>query len=186
MNKLWGLLLVVSFLTLSKKGEKEEENLEVKEKQFYFIKDEFFKELQDTKLLQNKENGNKRPCYYCFKQKQEDKMIWLIPISSKIEKYKKIYIAKLKRYKEVDTIVFGKVKGKENAFLIQNMFPVLEEYIESRYTYHNNPIEITFALQQEIDAKANKILSLVRQGYKNLVFPDILEIEKSLQRKLRT
>lgn len=44
--------------------------MQVEEKYFYFIKDEFFYKIQDEKMLQNKENGNKRPCYYCFKQKR--------------------------------------------------------------------------------------------------------------------
>lgn len=60
------------------------------------------------------------------------------------------------------------------------MFPILEEYIESKYMYQNKPIEITYSLQQEIEIKANKILSLVRRGYSNLVFTNILEIEKQL------
>ena len=123
----------------------------------------------------NKENGNKRPCYYCFKQKEEDKILWFIPISSKVDKYKKIYINKLKRYRNVDTIVFGKVKGKDNVFLIQNMFPIIEKYVESKYMYGNNPIEITYSLQEEIESKANKVLSLDRKGYTNLVFTNILE-----------
>ena len=159
--------------------------MKVEAKHFYFIKDEFFSRIQDNQLLQNKENGNKRPCYYCFKQREKDKILWFIPVSSKVEKYKKIYINKLKRYKEVDTIVFGKVKGKENVFLIQNMFPILEEYIESKYMYQNKPIEITYSLQQEIETKANKILSLVRRGYSNLVFTNILEIEKLLLKELK-
>ena len=41
--------------------------------------------------MKNKENGMKRPCYYCFKSKENDKIIWFIPVSTKIEKYKKIY-----------------------------------------------------------------------------------------------
>jgi len=61
------------------------------------------------------------------------------------------------------------------------MFPTLEGYIESQYTYQNNPIEITVSLQQEIEDKANKILNLVRKGYKNLVFPNILEMERKLR-----
>lgn len=156
--------------------------MKVEEKQFYFIKDEFFSKIQDKQLLQNKENGNKRPCYYCFKQKEDDEILWFIPVSSKVEKYKKIYINKLKRYKKVDTIVFGKIKGKENVFLIQNMFPILEEYIESKYMYKNKPIEITYSLQQEIESKSNKILSLVKRGYSNLVFTNIIEIERKLLR----
>ena len=34
---------------------------------FYFIKDTFFDIIDDPELMKNKENGNKRPCYYCFK-----------------------------------------------------------------------------------------------------------------------
>ena len=68
--------------------------MKVEAKHFYFIKDEFFEKIQDEQLSQNKENGNKRPCYYCFKQK-EDKILWFIPISSKVDKYKEIYIKKV-------------------------------------------------------------------------------------------
>lgn len=155
--------------------------MKVKQRYFYFIKESFFKELKDIKLLNNKENGNKRPCYYCFKENKEDKIMWFIPVSSKVEKYQKIYINKLKRYKQVDTIVFGKVKGKQNVFLIQNMFPVTEQYIEKQYTNKNRPVKITYTLQEEIEVKANKILSLVRKEYTNLVFTNILEIEEKLK-----
>lgn len=155
--------------------------MKVKQKYFYFIKEKYFKELKDINLLNNKENGNKRPCYYCFKENKEDKIMWFIPVSSKVEKYQKIYINKLKRYKKVDTIVFGKVRGKQNVFLIQNMFPITEEYIEKQYTNKNKPVEITYTLQEEIETKANKILSLVRKGYKSLVFTNILEIEEKLK-----
>ena len=33
-----------------------------------------------------------RPCFYCFKQKD---FYWMIPISSQIEKYKKLYDEKM-------------------------------------------------------------------------------------------
>ena len=65
-------------------------------------------------------------------------------------------------------------------FLIQNMFPIIEKYVESKYMYGNNPIEITYSLQEEIESKANKVLSLVRKGYTNLVFTNILETENKL------
>ena len=54
--------------------------MKVESKHFYFIKDDFFKEVGDRQLLQNKENGNKRPCYYCFKQKEEDKIYGLFQL----------------------------------------------------------------------------------------------------------
>ena len=58
---------------------------------FYFIKDIFFEIIDDKELMQNKENGNKRPCYFCFKSEKYHDIIWFIPVSTKIEKYQKIY-----------------------------------------------------------------------------------------------
>ena len=56
---------------------------------FYFIKDKFFEIIDDKELMKNKENGNKRPCYFCFRSKKYDNIIWFIPVSTKIEKYQK-------------------------------------------------------------------------------------------------
>ena len=64
---------------------------------FYFVKDKYFDIINDNELMQNKENGIKRPCYYCFKSKENDRIIWFIPVSTKIEKYKKIYNNKIKK-----------------------------------------------------------------------------------------
>lgn len=38
--------------------------------------------------MQNKENGNKRPCYFCFRDEKNQDIIQLDPISSKVKKYK--------------------------------------------------------------------------------------------------
>ena len=106
---------------------------------FYFIKDEFFEIVNDRELMKNKENSIKRPCYYCFKSKENEKIIWFIPVSTKIDKYEKIYNNKIQKQKElgknpsVDTIVFGFVANTYSTFLIQNMFPVTEKYIECKY-----------------------------------------------------
>ena len=54
---------------------------------FYIIKDSFFVDMNEPYLKGNKE-GN-RPHYYCF----EDSVFglyWMIPLSSRIDKYKKI------------------------------------------------------------------------------------------------
>jgi len=153
---------------------------------FYFIKDNFFDVIDDKELMQNKENGTKRPCYFCFKSKENDKIIWFIPISTKIEKYKKIYEKKIETQKKlgkkpaVDTIVFGYVSNTYSTFLIQNMFPVTEEYIESQYVRNNIAITLSNKLQQEIIDKANKVLGLYKHGMKNIIFPDIEKILNQL------
>lgn len=153
---------------------------------FYFIKDSFFDVIDDSELMQNKENGNKRPCYYCFKSKEYDSIIWFIPISTKIDKYQKIYDKKLQKQiklgktPSIDTIVFGNVANTYSAFLIQNMFPVTEEYIESQYIKNKVAIKLSNKLQNEIISKAIKVLNLYNHGMKNIVFPDIDKILKQL------
>ena len=42
---------------------------------FYFVKDDFFEIVDDNELMQNKEKGGKRPCYFCFKSKENDNII---------------------------------------------------------------------------------------------------------------
>lgn len=64
---------------------------------FYFIKDSFFEVVNDKELMRNKENGRKRPCYYCFKSKENEKIIWFIPVSTKVDKYQKIYDNKIQK-----------------------------------------------------------------------------------------
>ncbi|MCI8443612.1 MAG: hypothetical protein HFJ37_00250 [Clostridia bacterium] len=144
---------------------------------FYFIKDEFFELVKDKELCANKERGTKRPCFYCFKDKKYENLIWFIPISSKIEKYRRIYDKKMKRTGIVDTIVFGYVEGEERAFLIQNMFPTTKEYIVEKYKKQNRDVVVNSRLEKELKMKANKILNLVEKGYNKIVFPDIMAIK---------
>ena len=153
---------------------------------FYFIKDAFFDVIEDKELMQNKENGNKRPCYFCFRSKENNEIIWFIPVSTKVDKYKKIYNKKIEMQKKlgkklsVDTIVFGYVSNTYSTFLIQNMFPVTEKYIESQYIKNNVAIRLSNKLQKEIIYKANKVLGLYKHGMKNIIFPDIDKILKQL------
>ena len=143
---------------------------------FYFIKDSFFDIIDDSELMQNKENGNKRPCYYCFKSKTYEDIIWFIPVSTKIEKYQKIYNYKIQKQiklgkkPSIDTIVFGNVANTYSVFLIQNMFPVTKKYVESQYIKNKVAIRLSNKLQTEVIYKANKVLNLYNHGMKNIIF----------------
>lgn len=101
--------------------------------QFYFITDEFYEKYdKDKNLMQNKEKvdevNKNRPCFYAFPDKVNPKIFWCVPISSKIDKYKRIYEKKIDKQKQrgiknpkCNTIRFGEVMGRETAFLIQNV-----------------------------------------------------------------
>ena len=153
---------------------------------FYFIKDSFFDIIDDSELMQNKENGNKRPCYYCFKSKKYDDIIWFIPVSTKIEKYQKIYNYKIQKQiklgkkPSIDTIVFGNVANTYSVFLIQNMFPVTKKYVESQYIKNKVAIRLSNKLQTEVIYKANKVLNLYNHGMKNIIFPNVDNILEQL------
>ena len=111
----------------------------IEDGKFYFIKDEFFDVFKKYKLMENKENGNKRPCYFCFKDRKDKNIIWFVPISTKYEKYKKIYDNKKLKVgnRPVYNFVFGNVLGKKAVFLIQNIFPITEKYIAEKYINSN-------------------------------------------------
>lgn len=147
---------------------------------FYFISDLFYKDFPDANLMKNKEDGNGRPCFFAIQD--DDGLFWMIPVTSKVEKFKMIYKKKTMNGKRCDTICFAKVLGKERAFLIQNMFPVIEKYIEGEYKQYStgNPVMISDFDSTNILVKFKTVLSLVKQGMTYLVFPDVLSIANAL------
>lgn len=153
----------------------------IEDGKFYFIKDEFFDIFKDYGLMVNKENGNKRPCYFCFKDRQNSEIIWFVPISTKYDKYKKLYdIKKIKNGKRpVYNFVFGNVLGKKAVFLIQNIFPTTLEYIEKKYTNSNKDVEIPEVVKTEIITKSLRVVDLAKGGVK-IPFYDIIEMKNIL------
>ena len=113
-------------------------------------------------------------------------MIILYGLFQLVQKYKKIYNKKIQKQiklgkkTSVDTIVFGDIANTYSAFLIQNMFPVTQEYIENQYIKNKVPIRLSNKLQEEIIYKANKVLNLYNHGMKNIVFPNIDKILEQL------
>ena len=152
----------------------------------------FFKDFPDPNLMQNKAiiDGQRhdRPCFFALTDKKQEGLFWLIPISSKIEKYNGIYVKKMQRYGRCNTIYFAEVMGRKSAFLIQNMFPITENYISHIYIDPNtlNAVTISDNEAKKIIHNAHDVLKLHNRGI-NLIFPkiDIIREEriKQLQSK---
>ncbi len=134
-------------------------------KGFYIIKDNFFKDMNDPYLKGNKEAN--RPHYYCFKEDKEE-LYWMIPLSSRIDKYKKIINKRINNGKSCDILHIIKLDNdKESVFLIQDMFPITEKYIERTYTIANNHLTITSEHSAlEIEKKAKKVMNMLKKGVK--------------------
>jgi hypothetical protein len=84
----------------------------------------------------------------------------MVPVTSKVAKFKKLYESKVEKQGKCDTIVLGKLLGRNCAFLIQNMFPITETYIKEEYIQKSNnvPVTISAPLASQIKAKQKKVL----------------------------
>jgi len=157
----------------------------LEEGKFYFINNDFINKYGlKYSLMENKENGNKRPSYFCFFDIKNKGLLWFVPISSKYEKYKLIYDKASKKYSEVLGLSFGNVKGRDTVFLIQNMFPCTEKYIIEKYKNNDKDIKISKAKREEIMAKARRIIFLSENKNMKLTFTNILELKKELLQEL--
>ncbi len=151
---------------------------------FYYLTDKYFVDFPDSYLMTNKESVNgqlhDRPCFYSFEDEKTG-LLWMIPFSSQVNKFRAVYQKKIDKYKKCDTIVFGEVLGHEKAFLIQNMCPATPEYIKNEYfdSKANIPVRVAEPLEKELISKAKKVLVMQRKGYK-LIFPDVIKIENEL------
>ena len=154
------------------------------EKHFYFLDDQYFIDFPDEFLMQNKETINgtdhDRPCFYAFKDSHNPDIYWMIPFSSRVAKFQKIYNDKMSKFGKCDTIVFADILGHKKAFLIQNICPVTSNYIKNEYIDSTGPVRLSKNKEQELQQKAKRVLALVDRGYKNLVFPDIIKIKTQL------
>ena len=142
----------------------------------YHIKDQYFEVVQDAMLMKNHGGGAHRPTYLCLKDGKTG-LLWVIPMSSRVEKYKAIVEKDTARYGKCVKIHVGEYANKQNAFLFQNMFPILPKYISHIHTIQQNPIPVSQKLQKVLVRNYREVLRLHRRGSK-VVFPDITRLEK--------
>lgn len=133
--------------------------MEIKEGYVYHIKDDYFKIANDKNLMQNHEGKSSRPNYFCIKN-DNDELLWFVPMSSKIEKYNKLIDYKTKKYGKCDTIVIGNYRGKNHAFLLQNIFPITYKYIDHIDTVNNKAIPVAKETRKIILNKIKRIFKL--------------------------
>ena len=92
----------------------------------------------------------------------------MIPLSSRIDKYKRLIEKRKKAGKPCDILHVVKLdNGRESAFLIQDMFPITEEYIEREYTIAGNHLMLSSEhAAREIEKKARKVMAMLKRGVK--------------------
>lgn len=147
----------------------------------YHIKDEYFKIVNDKHLMLNHKNNRTRTSYFVL---NDENIFWLIPFSSKIEKYKKIIHDIYKKYNRCDFILIKKIFNKDSAILIQNAFPIIEKYIDHVHKEGDVTVMLDKDLQKIILRKFKLLLSLKNKGI-NLFFTDIDKLKKLMLSELK-
>ncbi len=157
--------------------------------QLYFLTDQYYIDFPDDKLMRNKDiidgTPHNRPCFFAFPDAFNENIYWIVPISSKYEKYKKIEQAKIQKYGKCDTIRFGTVLDRNTAFLIQNMCPATEKYLIAYIDKNNTPIRIDDRIAEDVSKNARLVLAKAKRGAK-VVFPDIFKIYQALEQQMQS
>ena len=155
--------------------------------QFYFLSDQYYIDFPDEKLMKNKDSidgmPHSRPCFFAFPDDARPEILWIIPVSSKYEKYKQIEHDKIQKYGRCNTIRFGLLLDRNTAFLIQNMCPAIERYLTPYTDKNNQPIRIDDRIAADVRQHAQEVLALAKRGAK-VIFPDVFTIYQSLENQL--
>ena len=132
--------------------------------------------MNDPYLKGNKEQN--RPHYYCFED-SENGIYWMIPLSSRVDKYQRIIDKRLAAGKPCDTLYIVELdNNRKNVFLIQDIFPITADYVEREYTIAGNPMMLTSEhVAREIEKRARRVVGLLKRGIKfTPTQPDIAAI----------
>jgi len=102
----------------------------------------------------------KRPFFLVINDSLINGLIWLVPLSSQINKYKPI----LSKYPNAGEIV--NLYGKSiSVVLTQNIVPALPEHIDREYTVNGVPYVLRDAkLEKSILSKASSVRYLLENG----------------------
>ena len=155
--------------------------MEIKTGYIYHIKDEFFDKINDKGLMINHENGHSRPTYFTIKDRD---ILWFIPLSSKVSKYKPIIEQKIKKYGNCKSIMICEIAEQQSVILLQNAFPTIEKYIDHPHTKNSAPVKVPDHLKDEIILNFKSLLALKKQGI-NLFFTDIDSIKSIMLQELK-
>ena len=155
--------------------------MEIKTGYLYHIKDEYFDVVNDENLMQNHEKGKKRPTYFTIKDKN---ILWFIPISSKVDKYKKVINKKREKYGFCNTILIEKIFNENSVILLQNAFPTLEKYIDHVHTVDGKPARVPKKLEKIILENFKNLMKLHNREIK-VFFTDIDKIKEKMLEEIK-
>lgn len=134
--------------------------MDVKENGLYILSDSYFETFDTGRMMDNKSEN--RPHFFAL---EIGSVFWMIPISSKVEKYRAAIRRAEAAGKKTLFYHLGTISGREAAFLIGDMIPVTKAYIVRPYIVAGTPYVVRDAkLLRQLRSKAKRYLTLVQQG----------------------
>ena len=149
----------------------------LKEGYVYYIDEKYFANVNDNKLMINKGNSNRRPCLISFRDAKTG-LIWVVPMSTQIEKFRAIEEKQKQRYGKSLGVYICDYCGKDTAFLIQNAFPVLDKYFIDLPKNIATPYISEYDSRQ-VKSRLKKTLVLSQKGH-SVMFTDIRAAEQKM------
>ena len=145
--------------------------MKIKEGLVYHLKDEYFELTGDYGVKRKPDNGKSFPAYCCRKDDTSG-LLWMIPMSTKIEKYEAVAEKELRKFGRCFSIVFGTFDARAVVFQVQETFPVLKKHILKPHTRKGGIVRVDPALQEIIRYNFDKLMELYYEGI-NCVLTDI-------------
>jgi len=150
----------------------------------YFVSDSFFEKVSDPFLKINYETSQ-RPHYFSFREESTG-LYWLVPCSSKVDKFMKIIKDKKDRHKPTDGIRIVTIQDQKSVLLFQDMFPSTVKYIQKQYIRGGQPVCVSDPnIIKDLEKTAKKVIKLLRHGVRfTPTQPDVKRIEKLMSDEL--
>ena len=160
--------------------------MDIKQGCLYFITDDFFVTVNDPYLKINYEQAQ-RPHYFAIKEPATS-LYWLVPCSSRVDKYKSIIQMRREQNKSTYGLKIIKIQGNKNALLFQDMFPIIEKYIQAPYIRGGQVVRISDPkVINDLESNAKTVISLLRGGTRfTPTQPDVLRIEQIMLAELNS
>lgn len=142
-----------------------------------FVVDDFFELVNDPFLKTNKGTGHSRPHYFAIQDKFESDIFWVVPLSSKIQKFDRIVDRKIQANRPHDGLKKVKIRNREGYLLFQDMFPTKKEYL-TEYKQSGKTVQLKENNDlNELTKQAYAVVGLLMKGVKfNKTQPNVKRI----------
>lgn len=143
-----------------------------------FVDDAFFEMVNDRYLKTNKGIGHLRPHYLAIQDIFNQDLYWVVPVTSKVDKFDRIFNSKIARNRPTDGLRKIKLRGQDRYLLFQDMFPVYGHYL-TMYTQSNSEVYLKNDHEdiESLQHQARHVIGLLKRGVKfTKTSPDIKRI----------